>query len=146
MKEVYERPVITVEEFTVNRAIAACEERDVTFDCMIGTATDTTNVITSDSSCSRIAGTTTAVKASAVGSFSNSNYSGGTWSHSGNTCNYTAPNGAIGLIYFCNKCGTRDFALNSSGVLQHNTDHRAGAHVQIAPLYGSSTSDVNVGS
>lgn len=154
MKELYERPMITVEEFTVNRAIAACGDevgRDVIFDCMIGPQTDTTNVLTT--SCSRVAGTTSVTQALATNSFSHSNHSGGTWGTSGrSTRTYTAPSDAIGLLYFCSAGGTSCFSVEN-GVLTHETSHSSGGHggggnyhVQIAPLYGTSIEEVNVGS
>lgn len=157
MKELYERPVITVEEFTVNRAIAACGDevgRDIIFDCMIGPQRDITNVLTTN--CSRKAGTTDLTTASATNSFSHSNYTGGTWSNSGNPRIYTAPDDAIGLLYFCSEGGTACFS-ESNGMLTHTTNHSNGGHgghggggnnyhVQIAPLYGTSVEDVNVGS
>ena len=146
MKMKYERPMITVEEFTVNRAIAACGDevgRDVVFDCMIGPNRDITNVLTTN--CRRQAGTTNLTTASATNSHSHSNYTGGTWSNRNGTCTYTAPDDAIGLIYFCSSCGTANF--NESGnVLTHNAKHNGQYHVQIAPLYGTSIEEVNVGS
>lgn len=148
MKEVYERPMITIEEFTVNRAIAACGDevgRDITFDCMIGPNTDLTNVLTTN--CSRKAGTTPVTQALATNSFSHSDHSGGTWGTSGkNTCTYTAPSDAIGLLYFCSVGGTSCFSVED-GVLTHTTNHNTREyHVQIAPLYGTSIEEVNVGS
>lgn len=150
MKEYYERPMIMVEEFAANRAIAACGDsvgRDITFDCMIGDQTDTTNVLTD--SCRRIAGTTDVLNASASNSHGHSNHSGGTWGSIGNgrevTRTYTAPSGAIGLLYYCSANGTSCFQV-VDGVLTHSGSHNGGYHVQIAPLYGSSVEDVNVGS
>lgn len=155
MKEVYERPMIMVEEFTVNRAIAACGDevdKPIVFDCMIGPQTDTTNVLTT--SCSRVAGTTDATQALASNSFSHSNHSGGTWGSSGGNRTYTAPSGAIGLLYYCSAGGTSCFSVKN-GVLTHMTNHSGGHgghgggtnyHVQIAPLYGTSIEEVNVGS
>ncbi len=151
MKKMYAHPMITVEEFTVNRAIAACGDetsRAVVFDCMIGPKRDVTNVLTT--SCSRKAGTTTATVAQTYNSFSHSNVTGGTWSDSGNPRTYTAPSDAIGLVYFCSATnGSTCFSVNSEGVLVHNSSSRAHGdsyHVEVAPLYGKSVEDVNVGS
>lgn len=146
MKELYERPMVTVEEFTVNRAIAACGDevsRAITFDCMIGPNTDITNVLTE--SCTLKAGTTTATTASTTGSHSHSNHTGGTWDSNRGTCTYTAPSEAVGLLYYCSSGGTSCFSV-SNGVLTHNKNHGGQYHVQIAPLYGSSVEEVNIGS
>lgn len=151
MKELYERPMIMVEEFAVNRAIAACGDetsRAITFDCMIGPQRDIENVLTTN--CSRKAATTTATKASASNSFSHSNVTGGTWGSSGRgTCTYTAPSDAIGLIYFCSYTnGTSCFTVEN-GVVKHETSHgrgHANYHVEVAPVYGTSIEAVNTGS
>lgn len=148
MKELYERPMIMVEEFTVNRAIAACGDevsRAITFDCMIGPNTDTTNVLTT--SCTRVAGTTTLTTASTTNSFSHSTHTGGTWENTGrNTLKYTAPADAIGLVYFCSASNGASCFTVEDGVLTHKTNHGGQYHVQVAPLYGTSIEEVNVGS
>lgn len=151
MKMKYESPMITVEEFTVNRAIAACGDeigRDIIFDCMIGDQRDTTNVLTT--SCSRKAGTTEFTTARTSGSHDHSNYTGGLWDMTGNgqnkTCTYTAPGDAIGLVYFCSGSNGPTCFREQNGVLVHTGNHRGQYHVQVAPLYGTSIEDVNVGS
>lgn len=156
MKELYERPMIMVEEFAVNRAIAACGDetsRAITFDCMIGPQRDIENVLTTN--CSRKAATTTATKASASNSFNHSDVTGGTWGTSGSnwggnvTRTYTAPSDAIGLIYFCSYTnGTSCFTVEN-GVVKHATSHgrgQANYHVEVAPVYGTSIEAVNTGS
>lgn len=151
MKELYERPVIMVEEFTVNRAIAACGDetsRPIIFDCMIGDQRDTTSVLTTN--CSRKAGTTELTTARTSGSHDHSNYTGGDWTMTGNgqnkTCTYYAPSGAIGLVYFCSGSNGASCFNEQNGVLTHTGSHRGQYHVQVAPLYGTSIEDVNVGS
>lgn len=147
MKELYERPMIMVEEFTVNRAIAACGDevnRAITFDCMIGPNTDTTNVLTT--SCTRVAGTTTLTTASTTNSHSHSTHTGGTWSKSGGTLTYTAPADAIGLVYFCSATNGATCFKEENGTLTHSKKHNGQYHVQVAPLYGTSIEEVNVGS
>lgn len=151
MKEVYERPMIMVEEFTVNRAIAACGDevgRDIIFDCMIGPNRDVENVLTD--SCRRKAGTTNVTTATASHSTGHSNVTGGTWSESGGwkdkTLTYTAPSDAIGLVYFCTGTnGTSCFSVQN-GVLTHTANHGGQFHVEVAPVYGTNIEDVNVGS
>lgn len=146
MKELYEYPMITVEEFTVNRAIAACGDetgRDIIFDCMIGPNRDLTNVLTD--SCGRKAGTTEVTKAYATNSKGYSEYTGGTWNFKNGTCTYTAPSDAIGLLYFCSGGGQSCFKIENN-TLMHTTNHGPEYHVQIAPLYGTSIKEVNVGS
>lgn len=146
MKELYEHPMIMVEEFTVNRAIAACGDetgRDIIFDCMIGPNRDLTNVLTD--SCIRKAGTTTATQAYAMNSSGHSNYTGGTWESNKGSCTYNAPNDAIGLLYFCSKGGQNCFKIENN-VLKHTENHGPDFHVQIAPLYGTAIEEVNVGS
>lgn len=148
MKELYERPMITVEEFAVNRAIAACGDetsRDIIFDCMIGPYRDVENVLTTN--CSRKAGTTTATKAQAKGSNGNSNVTGGTWSSSNGTKTYTAPGDAIGLIYFCTYTNGISCFTESNGILRHDQRHDSKQyHVEVAPVYGTSIEQVDVGS
>lgn len=149
MKELYERPMIAVEEFTVNRAIAACGDetsKAITFDCMIGPNVDTTNVLTADSNCRRQAGITTLKTASTTESNSHSNHTQGTWGTLNGARTYTAPSNAIGLVYFCSAVnGSSDFS-EKNGVLTHTGRHGGNYHVQVAPLYGTSIEEVNVGS
>lgn len=164
MKELYERPMITVEEFTVNRAIAACGDetsRPITFDCMIGPNLDITNVLTTN--CSRKAGTTTAKTAQTTASFDHSNVTGGTWGWSDGMRTYTAPKGATGLIYFCTYTNGSSCFTESNGVLTHGQTHSNGGpggpgghgghgggqvqyHVEVAPVYGPDIEAVNTGS
>lgn len=148
MKELYERPMIIVEEFAVNRAIAACGDetsRAITFDCMIGPQRDVENVLTTN--CSRKAGTTTFTRASAKGSTGHSNVTGGTWSKSNDSLIYTAPSDAKGLIYFCTYTNGTSCFKESNGMLQHNQRHDSiQYHVEVAPVYGTSIEQVNVGS
>ncbi|WP_296878110.1 hypothetical protein [Thomasclavelia sp.] len=147
MKMKYESPIITVEEFTVNRAIAACGDetsRPIIFDCMIGDQRDTTSVLTT--SCSRKAGTTELKTAQTSGSHDHSNYTGGTWSTSRDTCTYYAPSDAIGLVYFCSASNGANCFTERNGMLVHTGRHSGQYHVQVAPLYGTSVEDVNVGS
>lgn len=148
MKELYERPMIIVEEFAVNRAIAACGDetsRAITFDCMIGPQRDVENVLTTN--CSRKAGTTTATRASATNSFSHSNVTGGRWGYSNGKRTYTAPSDAKGLIYFCTYTNGTSCFTDQGGVLQHHQSHPTREyHVEVAPVYGTSIEQVNVGS
>lgn len=148
MKKVYETPMAYVEEFSVNRAIAACEQKDVVFDCMMGPQTDTTNVITD--SCRNKAGATTATIAThnATRRSGHSDGTGGSWS-GGNrsSLTYTAPEGAVGLLYICSD-GRHNFSKdkwsNSNGRLVHSNSHTGSYHCQIAPIYNQS--DVVMGS
>lgn len=149
MKEIYERPRIMVEEFAVNRAIANCDEdMKLTFNCMIGDQTDTTNVITDN--CLRKAATTLDTTGyttiSTVGSNGNSfSRSDNYWySDDHKTLYYTAPTGAKGLIYFCTYSnGTSCFTVNNSTkTIEHNQTHPGQYHVEVLPTYG----DIDVGS
>lgn len=150
MKKVYETPMAYVEEFAVNRAIAACEQKDVVFDCMMGPQTDTANVITDSYSCRNKAGVTTATVAThtATDRSGHSNETGGSWS-GGNrsSLTYTAPSGAVGLLYICSY-GRHNFNkdqwYNSNGKLMHTKEHTGQWHCQIAPIYNQS--DVSMGS
>lgn len=148
MKELYERPMITVEEFTVNRAIAACGDetsRAITFDCMIGPQRDVENVLTTN--CSRKAGTTTLIKAGATNSFSHSNVTGGTWGWSDGMRTYTAPSDAKGLVYFCTYTNGTSCFKEQNGMLTHRENHPSDQyHVEVAPVYGTSIEQVNTGS
>lgn len=152
MKELYERPMITVEEFTVNRAIASCSEdngRDIVFDCMIGPIRDVENVLTDN--CRRKAGTTTLTKAGATNSHNHSNVTRGTWGtmkwNNQTMRTYTAPEDATGLIYFCTYTnGTSCFSVEGDRLI-HTVNHDSPQyHVEVAPVYGPKITDVNTGS
>ena len=140
MKEVYERPRIMVEEFSVNRAIAACmPDQTIEFDCMIGTATDTTNVITEGDGCTRQAATTSYTKIRTSNSHGHSEHSGGSWSGSSGTITYTAPSWATGLIYYCTAGGTSCFDVdNTNETIVHNSSHSnvREYHVEVLPTLG----------
>lgn len=158
MKRTYERSLMYCEEFRPNRAIAACEQKDVVFDCMMGGNRDITNVITAASSCSRQAETSTATTAKHLGSRGHSNVTGGTWSGGNSNLTYTAPDDAEGLLYICTYDGNNSWTLDkwsdNSAVLTHDNSHQPGSgggggrrgnwHCQIAPIYGYN--DVNTGS
>lgn len=159
MKRVYERPMMYMEEFAVNRAIAGgCLQKKVVFDCMMGPNTDTTNVITVADSCANKAGTTslkTAIHGSHNNGWGHSDGTGGTWEKSTNGWKYTAPGDAVGLLYICSSGSGNGFGSSnasfsttswseSNGVLTHSNGHTGNYHCQIAPVYN--LSDVAVGS
>lgn len=148
MKKTYTMPQIYVEEFVANRAIAACDQKKVVFDCMMGPNTDTTNVITSADSCINQAGVSTATVAihnTHNRGWGHSNGSGGSWEKSANGWKYTAPSDAKGLLYICSKGLSHNTSAWTSGTtLTHSATHTGQWHCQIAPVYN--VSDVVVGS
>lgn len=168
MKKTYERPLIIVELFAVNRAIAACDnDTSVIFDCMRGPNTDTASVLT-DACTNKAVYVSNVIKAQNSGDISHSSYnknitwttetSNSNWSWGGTTKTITATaSGASGLLYICatethsgfGHDKTTTFSTNgwsiNNGVLVHSSSHNC-THPMIAPVFGAGTSSVSTGS
>lgn len=146
----YESPLMTVELFNVNNAVASsCLPQDVTFECMKGPQTDVHNVIIDGANCSNIAKETeyTTAYYASMGR-SHSNNTNGTWSTNAKT--YTASTGSTGLLVCC--MDGKTFSSNhwvenaAKSRIEHGTDssthHTPGVHIQVAPLANITTVEV----
>lgn len=166
MKRAYNSPQMAIELFAANQAIATCIPKDVTFECMIGTMTDTTNVIIEDAGCANKAllaeGVTSAYNP--IGGLGHSNGGSGTWNADNTGCTYYAPSGSKGLLVICAVHESDEFTSpiqlyttaswsQSGNQLVHTSvrhDHALGSkkdlmyHCQVAPV--SDITNVTIGS
>lgn len=156
MKREYESPLVVVEEFVPNRAVAACGvDTKIIFDCMAGPNRDPEHVLSDAagiSGCSIQAGYSAGVTSATNSSTRHSNYNSSfTWTTSGRTLTATAAN-ATGMLYVCaaRQSGNSadDYSTNgwtvSGGSVAHSnsgsTRHSC-THPMIAPVFGD-VSDV----
>lgn len=153
MRRNYERPLVMVEEFAPNHAIAACNANvDVTFDCMDGSQTDTANVLSDTlgiTGCRVQAGYTAGITTAKTSTsrFGHSSYNNNL-SWRGRIPNLTATavtEGCQGFLYICaeKKSGNTsasDFNTDGwsvSGTTISHSSHSDCYHVMVAPVYGS---------
>lgn len=125
MKRKYERPIMMVEEFRANRAIAACEERALEFDCMMGNQVESRNVITDEEPCKVAAGYAAVSKAyHPNGSrWNHTDTTGGTWTSTGSGLTYTGPTGTTGLLYICTPTRHIEYSTDQWSVVGNTLTH-----------------------
>lgn len=157
MKREYESPLVVVEEFVPNRAVAACgADTTVIFDCMAGPYKDTENVLSDAagiSGCNIQAGYSAGVTAATNSGQSHSSYNSNfTWTTGGGKLTATAAN-ATGMLYVCaaRMSGNTkdDYSRNgwtvSGSTVAHSNSHGSTSHScthpMIAPVFGD-VSDV----
>lgn len=159
MNTKYESPLMVIEMFAANQTIAtsSCTEQTVKFDCMRGSDTDYTYVITDDCSWQATEFDNIRTAIHAAGSTTHSNGTGGSWNPSGSSSNrpsnvnltYTARADAYGLLCICVNDQSKnniiwtnsEWELNTSETAAvHDSTHTgAGWHCQVAPLIADPT-------
>lgn len=150
MKRNYDSPLMMIELFAANQAVANCEAKKVSFNCLAGPNIDSTNVITSDNNeCSKFAKTTSATVATNPNSNQHSSPAvGGSWAKNGVT--FTAEDEAVGLLYICVPLegSESDYSIDkwtvTNGVLTHSGSHNGPYHCMVTPVYNAT--NVSTGS
>ena len=160
MKTKYESPLMVVEMFAANQAIAGCTANsNVNFDCLVGTEKDTANVLAAALSCKVNAEYFPEADSAYNDSRDHSEYNSNLdWSKWDSSHTVYAKNDPSGMLCICaanmNHNGTNDYSTNGwtldGSTVSHSNNRFASTshnctHAMVAPVYGSVTG-INVGS